>query len=217
MKPIPSPYDKEALNMLNKAQKLLEKAESLEMVEHDGKKVPAFAADGKGDGDLENKAEECPDCGKTVSKMGCKMGNCGMKMEKSFEEGSQPGFTTTFDSKPAGVMFMAESGGQTRNAYYTTNQYPYTAEDVTNKGSTSSAFNMESLGSQMNPHDGGSVPRQVEEGNLSKAKEALDNANFMAEAITKAVCHACGGNQYTGCQGGLGPTCPHLRNVHNKR
>lgn len=234
MKPIPSPYDKEALNMLNKAQKLLEKAESLEMVEHDGKKVPAFAADGKGAGDLKDKAEEtcdkckgkgsdckcddeCPECGNAMNKMGCKMGSCGMKMEKSFEEGSQPGFTTTFDSKPAGVMFMAESGGQTRNAYYTTNQYPYTAEDVANKGATSSSFNMESLGSQMNPHDGGSVPRQVEEGNLSKAKEALDNANFMAEAITKAVCHACGGNQYTGCQGGLGPTCPHLRNVHNKR
>ena len=52
MRPIPSPVSKDAINLLQKAQRLLEKAEKLEMVEHEGKKVPAFAADGKGPKDM---------------------------------------------------------------------------------------------------------------------------------------------------------------------
>ena len=123
-----------------------------------------------------------------------------MKMKKGFEQGAQPGFSTSFDSNPQGVMFVAESGGQTRNAYYTTNQYPYNGEDVANKGSTSESFNMESISGQMNPHDGNGVDRMVVEGHLSKARDMLAKAN----------CEKCGGNQYTGCRMGLGPRCPGL-------
>ena len=261
MKPIPSPAGKDAYELLNKAQRLLEKAEKLEMVEHEGKKVPAFAADGKGAKDEKKKGEEghkakikeclkkrggaasleecakecgvspeeckkvidkmddvkisphgdvilmdglqkgegkCPECGEAMNKMGCKMG-CGGKMEKSVESGSQPGFTTSFDSNPMGVMFLAESGGQTRSAYYTTNQYPYNAEDVANKGSTSESFNMESISGQMNPHDGGGVDRMVVEGHLSKARDLIE----------KAFCDKCGGNQHTGCRAGI-PNCPEV-------
>jgi len=247
VRPIPSPYGRDALNLLSKAQRLLEKAEKIDMVEHEGKKVPSFAADGKGAKDMKAKAkcdckkgescrdcEKCPECGEAMNKgscmkMGCgakmqkgedcpecgakmekgacmKMG-CGAKMQKSFEEGAQPGFTTSFDSKPAGVMFMAESGGQTRNAYYTTNQYPYHAEDVTNKGSSSESVNFETLGQQMNPHHD-SVPRQVENGSLTKAAvEALAGAN---DAVAKAMCEQCGGNQFTGCRFGFGDECPGL-------
>ena len=57
MRPIPSPVGKDAINLLQKAQRLLEKAEKLEMVEHEGKKVPAFAADGKGAKDMKKKGE----------------------------------------------------------------------------------------------------------------------------------------------------------------
>ena len=215
MKPIPSPIGKDAIELLNKAQHLLEKAEKLEMVEHEGKKVPSFAADGKGAKDEKKKAkdcpecegkgddckcdEKCPECGNAMNKMGCKMGGCGMKMEKSFEEGAQPGFSTSFDSNPQGVMFVAESGGQTRNAYYTTNQYPYNGEDVANKGSTSESFNMESISGKMNPHDGDGVDRMVVEGHLSKAREM----------IQKAFCDKCGGNQHTGCRAGI-PDCPEV-------
>lgn len=216
MKPIPSPVGRDAVELLNKAQQLLAKAEELEMVEHEGKKVPAFAADGKGANDAkkaEDKecdeckgkgddckcSEKCPECGNAMNKMGCKMGGCGMKMEKSTEAGAQPGFATSFDSKPADVMFLAESGGQTRNAYYTTNQYPYTGEDVANKGSTSESFNLESISGKMNPHDGGGVDRQVVEGHLTKAQEM----------IQKAFCEQCGGNQHTGCRAGI-PNCPEV-------
>lgn len=225
MKPIPSPVGRDALHMLNKAQQLLKKAEKLEMVEHDGKKVPAFAADGEGDKDLKEAAdndcpeckgkgkdckcsEKCPECGEKMNKMGCKMGSCGAKMEKSAEAGAQPGFTTSFDSNPGNVMFLAESGGQTRSAYYTTNQYPYNAEDVTNKGSISESFNMESISGKMNPHDGGGVDRQVENGVLSKAKAALAEAN---DNVAKGICERCGANQFSGCKLGFGPNCRGLQ------
>ena len=55
MRPIPSPIIKDAINILQKAQRLLEKAEKLDMGEHEGKKVPAFAADGKGAKDMKEK------------------------------------------------------------------------------------------------------------------------------------------------------------------
>jgi len=253
MKPIPSPYDNSVIIALNKAQQLLEKAEKLEMVEHGGKKVPHFAADGKGQKDMKTKAsmaekdkycmknfgkkysecsekqkaqcdkahgkvekgekcpdcknndcptckmkkgEKCPDCKNNdcptckmekgekcpscgLNKADCmgKMGGCGsMKMKKGFDEGTQPGFSTSFNSNPQGVMFMAESGGQTRNAYYTTNQYPYTGDDIANKGATSESFNMESLSGKLNPHEGGGADRQIVEGHLSKARAMLEAA-----------------------------------------
>ena len=226
MKPIPSDVSNEVIVTLHKAKRLLEKAEKLEMTEHDGKKVPAFAADGKGANDAKKKAEEeecdeckgkgddckcdekCPECGGRMEKGDCvaamgKMGGCGGgKMQKA-----EPGYTTTFNSDPQGVMFMAESGGQTRNAYYTTNQYQYTGKDVANKGATSESFNMESLSGKMNPHEGGGADRQVVEGHLSKAREML----------AKARCVKCGADQHTGCRMGFGPRCPGLADVGEPR
>lgn len=89
------------------------------------------------------------------------------QMAKSVEAGSQPGFKTSFDSSPMGVMFMSETGGQTRNAYYTTNQYPYNAEDVTNKGATSVQVSLDKLAAMLNPHEGGGVSRLDNNGVLS--------------------------------------------------
>ena len=67
MRPIPSPVSRDAMTLLHKAQRLFEKAEKLDMVEHEGKKVPAFAADGKGAKDL-GKAKMMK--GGRVKKMG---------------------------------------------------------------------------------------------------------------------------------------------------
>jgi hypothetical protein len=89
------------------------------------------------------------------------------EVAKSIEAGSQPGFTTAYDSTPQGVMFMSETGGQTRNAYYTTNQYPYNAEDVTNKGATSVQVSLDRLAAMLNPHEGGGVSRLDNNGVLS--------------------------------------------------
>ena len=211
MKPIPSPVSYEAMTQLHRAQRLLEKAEKLDMVEHEGKKVPAFAADGKGAKDMKEKGsmdekdkycmknfgkkysecsakekaqcdkvhgkvekgnEMCPECGKEKNKMGCMKMGCKMDVEKS-EAGAQPGFETSYDSNPSGVMFMAESGGQTRSAYYTTNQYLYGGDDVANKGSTSESVSFDKLSGQLNPHDGNGVDRQVVDGILSKMRDMM--------------------------------------------
>ncbi len=88
-------------------------------------------------------------------------------VKKAVAEGAQPGFITSYDSSPMGVMFMSETGGQTRNAYYTTNQYPYNAEDVTNKGATSVQVSLDKLAAMLNPHEGGGVSRLDNNGVLS--------------------------------------------------
>ena len=212
MRPIPSPASHEVITQLERAQRLLEKAEKLEMVEHEGKKVPAFAVDGKGAKDMKTKAsmaekdkycmknfgkkysecsakekaqcdkvhgkvekgkgKKCPECGEGMNKMGCMKMGCKMDVEKS-EAGAQPGFETSYDSNPSGVMFMAESGGQTRSAYYTTNQYLYGGDDVANKGSTSESVSFDKLSGQLNPHDGNGVDRQVVDGILSKMRDMM--------------------------------------------
>jgi len=89
------------------------------------------------------------------------------KVRKGVAEGAQPGFITSYDSSPMGVMFMSETGGQTRNAYYTTNQYPYNAEDVANKGATSVEVSLDKLAAMLNPHEGGGVSRLDNNGVLS--------------------------------------------------
>jgi hypothetical protein len=89
MKPRYEEVSTEVVAMLEKAQSLLAKAEKLDMVEHEGKKVPAFAADGKGAKDEKKKAaDKCPECGGKLNKAGdCMMkGNCVAKygtMEKA--------------------------------------------------------------------------------------------------------------------------------------
>lgn len=229
MRPIKSDRSKEANDLLKKAEYLLKKAEDLDMIEHEGEDVPAFVADGKGPNDKKSKKskdkeedeseeedeedeedeseEDCPECGSKMNKMGgCSKMECGGKMmAKGADMGSQPNFITSFNSNPQNVMFAAESGGQTRNAYYSTNQHLYNGEDVTNKGSISESVNVEALSPKMNPHD--SVQRQVENGVLSKAEEALAKAK---EDLAKAVCRQCGGNQFSGCKLGFGMDCPGL-------
>ena len=74
MRPRESPASGEAFELLKRAQSLLEKAEKLDMVEHEGKKVPAFAADGKGPEDEKKKGSgKCPSCG---GKMDMEKGMC---------------------------------------------------------------------------------------------------------------------------------------------
>ena len=56
------------------------------------------------------------------------------------------------------------------------------------------------------------LQRQVENGVLSKAEEALAKAK---EDIAKAVCRQCGGNQFSGCKLGFGMDCPGLSSTGN--
>ena len=210
MKPIPSPVSYEAMTQLHRAQRLLEKADKLEMVEHEGKKVPTFAADGKGAKDMKTKAsmaekdkycmknfgkkysecsakekaqcdkvhgkvekgkgEKCPECGEGMNKMGCMKMGCKMyggKMEKA-----QPNYKVSYNTNPQENMFVVESGGQTRSAYYTTNQHLLDSQDVANKGASSFSVDFKTLASQMNPHEGGGADRLDVEGKISKSNNS---------------------------------------------
>jgi hypothetical protein len=156
MRPRYEEVSTEVVAMLEKAQSLLAKAEKLDMVEHEGKKVPAFAADGKGAKDEKKKAaDKCPECGGKLNKAGdcmMKTGCAGMKKYGTMKKGEHHKLQT-FDSRPGGVQFMSESGGQTYNAYYTTNQSLFESDDVANKGATSTSFNLEALRAKMNTHE----------------------------------------------------------------
>jgi hypothetical protein len=83
-----------------------------------------------------------------MNKMGCMAkAGCGTMAK------AQPEYTESYNTKPQDVTFVAESGGQTRNAYYTTNNYTLDSDDVANKGATSTNVNLDALRSMMNPHE----------------------------------------------------------------
>ena len=124
----------EAVAMFQKAQQLLERADSLE-------KAKCDCPEGKCD------CKDCPTCGSKMNKMGCMKAGCGTMAK------AQPDFSTSFNTEPQDVTFVAESGGQTRNAYYTTNNYTLDVEDVANKGATSQSYNMDALSARVNTHD----------------------------------------------------------------
>jgi len=65
----------------------------------------------------------------------------------------QPEYSVSYNTKPQETMLVSESGGQTRNAHYQTNNHLLDSDDVANKGATSTSFNLESLRSKLNPHE----------------------------------------------------------------
>jgi len=72
---------------------------------------------------------------------------------------AQPGFKAEkiTDVNPA---FMAESGGQTKSGYFTTNGKTIETEDAPKKKKGKDVTNMEQLSTRMNPHAGGGVDRE---------------------------------------------------------
>lgn len=196
VRPIPSQASYEVTEMLKKAKNLLEKAEKLDMVEHDGKKVPAFAADGKGAKDEKKKADmaekdkycmknfgkkysecsakekaqcdkvhgkvekgsgTCPSCGGKMTKGGCMMKDGTMKMGcggmKADMKKGEHHYAQTYGTKPERAQFMIETGGQTYNQFYYTNQSLLDSDDVANKGATSQSVDLSALQPNMNPHE----------------------------------------------------------------
>ena len=152
VRPRYSEVDNDAIDLLNKAQKLLERTESIV------------------------KEDKCPSCGGKMMKGGgmlkngtMKMG-CGMKKYGEMKKAS-PNFITTFSTEPQDVTFVAESGGQTRNAYYTSNQHLLDSEDVANKGATSYAYNLDTLSPTVNTHDRPFESHEITSGGESKTNE----------------------------------------------
>jgi hypothetical protein len=126
----------EAYEMLAKAQELLNKA------------------------DMSMKNKYCmKNFGKKYSECSDKQKAQCDKVHGKVEKGEHHK-ETSFDTRPGGVQFVSESGGQTFNAQYQTNQSLLDSDDVANKGASSSSVNMEAESSSRNPHD--SINRLVE-------------------------------------------------------
>lgn len=66
---------------------------------------------------------------------------------------AQPEYSVSYNTKPQETMLVSESGGQTRNAHYQTNNHLLDSDDVANKGAISTNFSLESLRSKLNPHE----------------------------------------------------------------
>jgi hypothetical protein len=177
-----SPASNEAIELLEKANSLVQRAEQLEKAEKCPKCGGAIE---KGQcmktgctgmmkyGTVE-KAEECKECGKVGDKCTC--------VKKGPHHKAQ-----SFDTKPGNVQFMAESGGQTYNAYYTTNQSLLDSEDVANKGARSENYSLEALAPITNTHD-----RAVE------THEITSGGETPIQKARMAPCAVCGANPMQG-------------------
>lgn len=121
---------------------------------------------------------------------------------------AQPGYQPEkiTDINPA---FMAESGGQTKSGYFTTNGKTIETEDAPKKKKGKDTTNIEQLSSRMNPHAGGGVDREDRMGESKKLEKASSKALMreMSEqqprSMTRAVptiCRTCGATQSTGCR-----------------
>jgi len=164
MKPRFEDASPEVYEMLNKAIELEEKLETLE------KAKMCSCGSGK------SQAVCCPDMKKErTHKLGndgscaddcwCKSPPGGAPMPDTYGTNSlaKAKYVTTFSTEPGGVEFHSETGGQTRNAHYTTNQHLLDSTDVTNKGATNESVSLDSLSPKMNTHDRASEGR-VDEG-----------------------------------------------------
>jgi len=101
------------------------------------------------------ECKDCPKCGSKMNKMGCAKMGCGGKMEKA-----QPGFKAEkiTDVNPS---FHAESGGQTKSGYFTTNGRTIQTEDAKPKrAKDNKKVDLGKLGGRMNPHAGTGVERE---------------------------------------------------------
>jgi hypothetical protein len=92
---------------------------------------------------------------------------CDGKMEKA-----QPGFKTSEPVKDSSPHFVSETGGQTQNQHFTTNQRTLETEDAPkpkNKKAKEN-FSMEGLGRKLNPHEGTGAEREDASGESKPLK-----------------------------------------------
>lgn len=84
-------------------------------------------------------------------------------LEKRIEEAeikkAEHHMQQSFGTTPEDARFHIETGGQTYNAFYNTNQALLDSEDVTNKGASSESVNLDST-PMKNTHD--TINRLVE-------------------------------------------------------
>lgn len=137
--------------------------------------------------------KDCPKCGSKMNKMGCMKMGCGGKMEKA-----EPGFQAEkiSDVNPS---FHAESGGQTKSGYFTTNGRTIETEDAKPKRAKDKKdFDISALGGRMNPHAGTGAEREDSAGEGKPLKKGIKSE--MRESGAPVICK-CGATPSSGCKG----------------
>jgi len=150
MKPRFEPISYEVKHMLEKAEQLNTRLNTIEKAKCNCK------------GDCNCK--DCPKCGAKVAKGGnCKASSC-MKMNKG-DAMADPKPLPKEKITDINPKILAESGGQTHNAYYTTNGQTIESEDAKPKREKADKkVDLGKLGGRMNPHAGTGVEREDTEG-----------------------------------------------------
>lgn len=146
MKPRFEPISYEVKHMLEKAEQLNTRIETLE------------------------KADDCPKCkGGKMNKMGnCMKMGCGGKMEKA-DPLADPKPLPKEKITDVNPHLVTESGGQTKTAYYTTNGNTIEYEDGKPKRDKhDKKVDLSKLGGRMNPHAGTGVEREDAEGGTER-------------------------------------------------
>ena len=87
-------------------------------------------------------------------------------------EKAQPGFKTAEPIKESSPHFVSETGGQTQNQHFTTNQRTLETEDAPKPKNKKGKENvsMEGLGRKLNPHEGTGVEREDASGESKPLK-----------------------------------------------
>tara|TARA_R110001583_G_scaffold37939_4_gene122824 strand:+ start:1598 stop:2197 length:600 start_codon:yes stop_codon:yes gene_type:complete len=148
--------------------------------------------DCKGDCDC----KDCPKCGSKMNKMGCMKMGCG-KMEKAAIEDPKPVPKEKItDINP---HFVAESGGQTKSGYYTSNGNTIEYEDNPKRAKDDKKVDLGKLGGRMNPHAGTGVEREDSAGGEVKKANPKASLREDAEQGAPVACKTCGGTPRTGC------------------
>ena len=141
--------------------------------------------------------EKCPSCGEELEKGACMKMGCGGKMEKAEGEFRLPKEKIT-DVHPE---IHSESGGQTRNAYYTTNGTSIESEVAKPKRKKDDKkTDVEGLGRRMNPHEGSGAEKENFTGGerrIEKSPKAM--LREAGEGGKSVLCGTCGGSNRTGC------------------
>jgi len=112
-----------------------------------------------GKADMATKDKYC------MKNFGKKYSECSEKQKAQCDKAhgkmakAEPGFKAEkiTDINPA---FYAESGGQTKSGYFTTNGRTIETEDAPKKKKPKEAIDTQRLGSRMNPHEGRGAERE---------------------------------------------------------
>ena len=95
--------------------------------------------------------------------------------------------------------FVAESGGQTKSGYYTSNGKTIEVEDAPKRAKHDTKVDLSNLGGRMNPHAGTGAEREDSKGGEVKKANPKASLREDAEQGAPVACKTCGGTPRTGC------------------